>query len=299
MKKTLLKLLIFLSLILSFTGISYAARKTIYIKGKTTTYQTPSNYGTLGGPGEATSTSGLVGYWPFDGKYMTWSSATVGTSTDASGNGNNGTLVSMNRGTSVAAGEIGQSLIFNGTNQYILLPSGLGTSLSSRSAVTISMWVKEKAIPIQFARVFGDYTGNTCDLSLSFNGHAGNGNNEVDLAIFGTGGTGNQYVYTTGTNVVSVGVWTLITGVYNGSLSGNAKAAVYINGSFVSSNGAGGTIPATTCSSLPQPTIATYEPAGGNYYFNGAVDDVRLYNRALSATEINQLYQLGSTTIIK
>jgi len=41
-----------------------------------------------------------------------------------------------------------------------------------------------------------------------------------------------------------------------------------------------------------------YEPAGfGGQYFSGTIDDVRIYNRALSAAEVKQLYKLGTVHI--
>ena len=262
MKKTFLTLLIFLS----FTGIAYAARKTVYIKGAMTTYQTPSNYGTLGGVGEATSTSGLVGYWPFDGKYMTWSSATVGTSTDASGNGNNGTLVGFNIATGTVQGNMGQALKFNGTNQKINLTSDpIGTSTN----VTICGWIKTVNANNRSAMVgnskfrFGLYASNS-RLELS--------NNSTQIFSL--------------QNSISANVWEDICAVRSASTTG----IIYINGIQ------------NTSGSLDSPVAGTgiaigYSSQDG--YFNGSIDDVRIYKRVLSATEVKQLYQLGSTTIIK
>jgi hypothetical protein len=38
---------------------------------------------------------------------------------------------------------------------------------------------------------------------------------------------------------------------------------------------------------------------GNNEYFNGSIDDPRVYNRALSAPEVKKLYQLGTVTANK
>ncbi len=51
--------------------------------------------------------SGLVGYWPFDGKDINW---TANTTADVSGKGNTGTLVGMSTTTSPVMGKMGQAL---------------------------------------------------------------------------------------------------------------------------------------------------------------------------------------------
>jgi len=61
-------------------------------------------------------TNGLVGYWPFDGKYTNWG---TGTTQDASGNGNTGQLVNMSTTTSPVIGKIGQALKFNGSGKVV------------------------------------------------------------------------------------------------------------------------------------------------------------------------------------
>jgi hypothetical protein len=62
----------------------------------------------------------------------------------------------------------------------------------------------------------------------------------------------------------------------------------YKNGTLVSSVAAGNSL-LSTCYLF----IGT---AGTSQYFNGSIDDVRIYNRALSASEVQQLYNLGAGT---
>ena len=57
-----------------------------------------------------TWTDGLVGYWSFDGQYIE-----EATSTDQSGEGNDGTIV----GATPQAGIIGQALSFDGVDDYV------------------------------------------------------------------------------------------------------------------------------------------------------------------------------------
>ena len=60
----------------------------------------------------STLESGLVGHWTFDGGATNWTADTVGTTSDKSGNGNDGGIFSMNRRTSVDGGMLGQAFSF-------------------------------------------------------------------------------------------------------------------------------------------------------------------------------------------
>src|SRR3989344_176746 len=65
------------------------------------------------------NTSGLVGYWTFDGADTPWTSTTAATTLDTSGQNNTGTLTNMSQSTSVTPGKLGQALNFDGSNDYI------------------------------------------------------------------------------------------------------------------------------------------------------------------------------------
>src|SRR3989338_2640061 len=73
----------------------------------------------INAPQTTLNTSGLVGYWTFDGADTPWTSSTAATTLDKSGNNNTGTLTSMNRATSPTEGKIGQALNFDGSNDYV------------------------------------------------------------------------------------------------------------------------------------------------------------------------------------
>src|SRR6266699_7247432 len=70
----------------------------------------------LGDPNTVSLSQGLVGYWPLDGSVTNW---TTNTTSDISGNGNTGTLVSLATSTAPVGGKIGQALKFDGTSNYI------------------------------------------------------------------------------------------------------------------------------------------------------------------------------------
>lgn len=219
-------------------------------------------------------TTGLVGYWPLD--------EGVGTTTyDASGNGRNGTFGST--APTWVTGKIGTyALSFNGTTTSVLDNTGgfLPTGSSTR---TISFWaypLSSGNYPAAFA--YGCATeGYGCS-------DAGQGK-YVSVEV-STGWGFKLDAETCGSAVTSIPApqqaWHLFTLVFNG----DNTLTFYIDG-------VGGS-PVT-----PPCTINT--AVGGGFsmgtgmwgYFNGSLDDVRVYDRALSAAEITQLYNLGQSTV--
>lgn len=272
MKKTILTILAFLS----FTSVAYAANKTTVLKTGNATIVTPINYGTLG-PCAVVLYCSLVGYWPFDGQYMTWTSGTAGTAIDVTGDGNTGILENMSQTTSPVIGRWNQALTFNGTSQYVDMGQ-LGNLNIVGNAVTVSAWVKYNA--------FNNYEAI-----------AGNLNNGVsegyDLYTQTTGpvfgvATAGGYV-NVATALSDTKKWHFIAGVYNGS-----NITLYVDMSpFAASALQTGNI----VSSNTDFYVGLNGYTGGLPYFSGSIDDVRVYNRALSLSEVKQLYDLGSTTI--
>ena len=102
--------------------------------------------------------------------------------------------------------------------------------------------------------------------------------------IYKNGGSPATYSVS-GPSMVIDNQWHLLTGVYDSS-----NVILYLDGSSVNSTPA----PGVTMSS----TAYSFEIGGntnGNtyHYFNGSIDDVRVYDRALSATEVVNLYNMG------
>ncbi len=217
------------------------------------------------------SAGGLVGYWTFDGPKINWATGAVA---DSSGQGNTGQLVLMSTSTSPTIGKIGQALNFNGgVNNYILLPNSL---IQNNTAITTSMWFK--------TTISGGMFGYQ-------NGAAGaTAANYVPMLYVGTDGKlrGEYYQGTlnalTSSGSVMDGKW------HHAVLTGNVNTqSLYLDGSLV------GTLSGTITNldmSFNQIGIAKVSgwPSGGNGPFSGAIDDVRIYNRALSAQEVAQLY---------
>jgi hypothetical protein len=216
---------------------------------------------------EGTLSNGLVGYWPFDGNDISGTSAI-----DRSGQGNNGTLTN---GPTVTEGRSGQGLSFNGSNQYATVPDS--AALDIGTATTFSVWVKPTTTTFTggSAIVFRKWSSGAEDkyVSLTDGGNIG-------FYLYNAFG-GSELI---ATSSFSANAWTHIVGRYDGSV-----AEIYANGIKVASKSASGDV-ADGAGVL---TIGR-NPDGLVNYFPGSIDEPRIYNRALSASEIWDLYQLGN-----
>lgn len=220
--------------------------------------------------------NGLVGYWPLDGSLINWATGKV---SDVSGSVNTGQLLSMSTTTSPVIGKIGQALNFNGSASYI--DAGAGTSLNVTTQFTISAWVRPTATKLQI--IYGKGTaGNTnfYQCALDASGKL--------LGSVSNAGTG---IFPDSTTAIPLNKWTFVTCVYDSTVSAN-NIKFYING-----------VPDVAIGSNTQTTgvgnVSAVDAVLGNdlinagRIFNGSIDDVRVYNRALSALEVKQLYSMG------
>lgn len=147
---------------------------------------------------------------------------------------------------------------------------------------TISLWVKPTSLPNSSGRSDPFSMGNP-----SINQYS-----SIDLADSRTDWYfWNNDLHTTST--VPIGSWTLISLTYAGGGGTTTNKKIYINGSVVSAQQQGAYYGQLL--SLPSPTTVNIGRDWGRAtaYFNGAIDDVRIYNRALSASEVLQLYNGG------
>ena len=224
--------------------------------------------------------NGLVLHYTFDGKDMDWSSTTAEV-LDTSGNGNNGNTNFIS--TSTVPGKIGQAVEFDGTSDQV--DCGANSSLKP-SLVTLSAWIKPGANWNQYQLITG----------MTQSSNWGGGYHFVSQASGPLQFSINSYVPVGGSGGVvfgsqsdtPVGTWTHVVGTYDGSY-----VRLYKNGELYGT-------PTAYSTAIDYSSTHCYMGYGGgaNAYFNGAVDDVRVYSRALSAQEISRLYHLGATTHI-
>ena len=211
---------------------------------------------------------GLVGYWSFDDNGGV-------KATDFSGKGNTGTLTNMEVADWVD-GKRGKALDLDGSDEYVTIPDA--SSLDFTTTMTLAGWFKFDSLS-GYNSIFDrdipapDYksyyiTSETTSLSVRINNAYG-----VVASAFTTTGT-----------------WYHVAIVYDGTQTGNAnRLKMYINGSAATVSFSGDAIPATLNTSSNPMILGSY--SGAALFYNGIMDEVRAYNRALSATEASALYE--------
>lgn len=212
-------------------------------------------------------TSNLVGWYKLD-------EGSGSTAIDSSGNSNTGTEVNS---PTYVAGKIGPyALSFNGTNQYVSTTNIVNTPVS-----TVSAWIYIISSPTASTVVAGFINGSD---------HA---TYDKDLYI-GTDGKIYFYIYdsnlkTTSTpaSAIPTNQWVMVTGTQDGT-----TAYAYVNGVQVGSVAAGNSY---TGYSQPDLMISN-NTSNFTGFFSGREDDVRFYSRALSASDVTQLYAYTGIT---
>ena len=181
---------------------------------------------------------------------------------DLSGNGNDGTI----HGAVATAGKIGQALSFDGTDDYV--DCGSGYSLDITDALTIEAWVKFVDLVGWKTLIHGTTTGGW-GAAYWFSFGPGK---QIRLNLEGTTDVRDDYTF----SEAAVDTWYHLVGTYDG-----ANGRIYIDGTEKHSWETTGSISITNING------ALIGKTGNNaYYFNGLIDEVRIYNRALTAAEI-------------
>ncbi|PIT96399.1 hypothetical protein COT94_00350 [Candidatus Falkowbacteria bacterium CG10_big_fil_rev_8_21_14_0_10_37_14] len=207
-------------------------------------------------------TNGLVGWWMLDG--------VTGTK-DLSGGGNNGALT-MGTSTIVTStgrfGEASGAYEFNGVNNYIDL--FINSTGNFNNYITVSFWVKPGPYLSHYTGWLTYGTIASKQLAI-WRQDATHLYHAIDLA-----GTGGQINFITLQNVLENN-WHHYVMVVTGS-----KAESYLDESYKSSLNFSGTIPTFNSLRLGAWGAAAFD--------NSVFSDLRIYNRALSSTEVSALY---------
>ncbi len=223
--------------------------------------------------------NGLVGYWTFDGKDM-GSSGTI--AKDRSGNNNKGTLSGANGLPVAAQGKVGQALRFDGVDDYVNVTAN--SSLSNISPITITGWINLRTNDVQdIISKTNNGSGGGIGLELYYSG-----NIWFSRPFNGTGGR-----WRTSSDPITIGKWHFISVTYTST--DGTDPIIYVDGvprplTMTVGPSSGG----ATDDSAQDFSFGTYGAQSNPCCFiNGSIDDLRIYNRILSAGEINKLYQMG------
>lgn len=220
--------------------------------------------------------AGLVGWWPGDGN------------ADDIVDGNHGTMIN---GAKFASGKVGQAFSFNGISTYVKVNSS--PSLDLTGDFTIDAWVRPNDGYGSPQNIY-----NHIDIVGRW-GPAGIGKAAYLLAV---NPIGKVYVMThdgynptsvlTSNTKIPVNIWSHVTGVRE-----NTKLNIYINGVLDVNYLDNSVAPQKSYLSLTigqenEECDGCNNPGGNN--FDGLIDEVEIYNRALSQNEVFAIFNAGS-----
>ena len=207
--------------------------------------------------------AGLVGLWHFDDaktSTYTW---------DSSGNLNTGTLHGGLYEVGRVTGKYGGALNFDGVNDYV--DCGSDASLDITDEITIEAWVK---LDVLFSSMIGDFPTHIRKAgSWDCYGYKG-GDDKIRFNVIDSLSTIRTLI---SNDAVVAGTWYHIVGTYDGSIQ-----KLYINGVLQDETEAW----SDTIKSKPANSITIGK---ANQFFEGTIDEVAVYNRALSQGEIWKL----------
>jgi hypothetical protein len=191
--------------------------------------------------------------------------------TDSSGKGHNGTLVG---GASWVAGRKGSAVLLDGVSGYISLPAGLFVDIAD---FTVAAWVYRNAYG-DYQRVFSFGSGTNQYMTLLASTINGNGGARFTISVNGNTGEENIKIGAS----LPVGQWVHVAVTQLGKV-----ATLYVNGVAVNTNTEQWQAP-FRLGSTTQNWIGRSQFAS-DPYFNGLIDEFRIYRGALNATEIAAL----------
>ncbi len=220
-------------------------------------------------------TDGLVLMQSFDGNHMDWSQSTA-EARDQSGQGNHGDVV----GATAVAGKIGQALDFDGENQTLVDAD----ATDNMDNFTYCVWVN----PDSLTNTDSDERIYLLDKSVQITF-----NNSGQLRLWIP--TSDIYPVTYSSVNLTVGNWQHICGIFYG-IGTNPK--IFLDNSDVSTSSVAGS---GTLSDDSGDTLRIGADEANNCFgnFDGQIDEVRIYNRALSDDEIGDLYNMGKVIFRK
>lgn len=238
---------------------------------------------------QASLGDGLVGYWPLDYRDNSWI-GTASTSEDRSGN-NNKVLILSTAKTAETRAKRNAGLTTNGISNILRVPHSANYSFGTGD-FTISYWINRAQLT-GTGSGFDNIWGVTkwvsgSDANNEWYTSFGTTTNTNQPAFGIRASTGSQYVVWGPTNTVT-NTWYHYTAVREGQYM-----SIYMDGVQVVSLSM---MPAGTSVNAPAtPNNVHFGYSTGSSLFTAATfDDVRIYNRALSASEIRELYWNGRT----
>jgi hypothetical protein len=223
---------------------------------------------------------GLVSWWKGDGD-----------ATDHMGN-NNGTL---ENGASFALGEVNNAFSLNGSNQYVLIGQPVPADLQIQNNITLSAWVYVTSYPASgsYYTIVGSESSSPVGIGLYIYGGCSNGcgraAGSLDLDI----GSGSSWYSAYTTSQLPLNQWVLVTAV----ASANQPDQFYFNGVLQPYLGQSGETIWNGTVSYNNTWFAIGQSVASNDPFTGLMDEIQVYNTALTAAQVQGIYNAGSVGV--
>ncbi|MBI2590422.1 MAG: hypothetical protein HYW33_00870 [Candidatus Blackburnbacteria bacterium] len=240
-----------------------------------------SSSGGSGGQGGSGRAGGAVAYYKFDEGYGT----TVHNS-GSQGETLQGTLTNMATSPSTAtsgwtqSGKFGKGLVFDGSNDYVDTGSKFPQLTST---LTISAWVKPGTSQGGYADIWGNHQDGFKGMVLQ--------QNSSDLnSYYFSYGNGSAWIGNSNVFSLTASIWQHVTVVKT-----STTCTIYVNAVQSTSYSCTSDVtPATTINFQIGQGYAT----GNSRYFNGQIDEVKIYPYALTADEVKLDYNKGSSLVL-
>jgi|GEM_PF-2476746 len=226
-----------------------------------------------------TPTLGLTAYWPFNGNAQ-----------DYSGNANHGTVSNATLSTD-RFGNANKAYSFNGTSSRIDVPHSSTVDMANGQDFTLAFWMKSNAgnvgaTPISKS-VYGAWSGYMILVNNTDGGYCNSaGQCSFYVAAGATGDAcANNPISNDATN------WYFVTGQYKASTN---QTFIYVNSVLQTDIGS----KSGSTNNTKKLSFGAYNDATNLGFFNGYLDDIRLYNRLLNQSEIDALYNESNNQVI-
>jgi len=205
--------------------------------------------------------SDLIASWTFED----------GSAHDTSGNNHDGSIY----GTQMITGTKGDALQFNGVDDYIEIPNS--PEFNGLTEITVACWFKVNGFdvwePILNKGGYNEYTTDVFEVNI---------NNQGLVHFVLNFQTSGRQGYNTPSGQIEIGNWYHLVGSWDGNILN-----LYINGELVQTYDTPNE-PLKTSDDTLQIGLEYDNP--DRSFFNGAIDDIYIYSRAITAQESNEIY---------
>jgi len=222
------------------------------------------------------ATPGLLAYWPFS----------PATQANSLGNGYVGDFLgaaaigAAGSGPTLFNTPSNTALVLNGSNSFVntSLVGGLNTNGPTADQGTIIGWFNMSILPSTTGHFFAiageSFAGNDFDLQI-----------ETDNAIKFYTDAGSATVASNAFTKTDLHTWTFVAATFNSNITRN----IYLNGTLAASSVPGGAHNPTNGGTFAMGASDVWT----GRYFQGSLDEIAVFNRALTAAEISNLYAAG------